>query len=51
MGVLKTSGYALGFQHYPQDLANVNERKIMFASYSEIPIFFASYLFLKFLQG
>ena len=28
--VLKTSGFALGFQHLPRDLANVNERKIMF---------------------
>ena len=27
---LKTSGFALGFQHFPQDLANVNEWKIMF---------------------
>ena len=28
--MLKTSGYALGIQHYPRDLANVNEWKIMF---------------------
>ena len=28
--VLKTSGFALGFQHFPRDLANVNEWKIMF---------------------
>ena len=27
---MKTSGFALGFQHFPQDLANVNEWKIMF---------------------
>ena len=27
---LKTSGFALGFQHFPRDLANVNEWKIMF---------------------
>ena len=27
---LKTEGFALGFQHFPQDLANVNEWKIMF---------------------
>ena len=29
-GRLKTSGYALGFQHFSRDLANVNEWKIMF---------------------
>ena len=28
--VLKTSGFALGFQHFPPYLANVNEWKIMF---------------------
>ena len=28
-GRLKTSGFALGFQHFPQDLANVDEWKIM----------------------
>ena len=28
--VLKTSGFALRFQHFPRDLANVNEWKIMF---------------------
>ena len=28
--MLKTSGFALGFQHLPRDLANVNEWKIMF---------------------
>ena len=27
---LKTSGFALGFQQFPRDLANVNEWKIMF---------------------
>ena len=26
----KTSGLALGFQHFPRDLAHVNEWKIMF---------------------
>ena len=31
--MLKTSGFALGFQHLPQDLANVNEWKIMFDPY------------------
>ena len=30
LGKLKTSGFALGFQHFPRDLANVNEWKIMF---------------------
>ena len=28
--MLKTSGFALSFQHLPRDLANVNESKIMF---------------------
>ena len=28
--MLKTSYFALGFQHFPRDLANVNEWKIMF---------------------
>ena len=28
--MLKTSRFALGFQHLPRDLANVNEWKIMF---------------------
>ena len=28
--VLKTSGFALGFQQFPWDLQNVNEWKIMF---------------------
>ena len=32
--MLKTSGFALGFQHLPQDLANVNEWKIIFDPYS-----------------
>ena len=31
--ILKTSGFALGFQHFPRDLANVNEWKIMFDPY------------------
>ena len=31
--MLKTSGFALGFQHLPRDLANVNEWKIMFNPY------------------
>ena len=29
-GRLKTSGFALDFQHFPRDLVNVNEWKIMF---------------------
>ena len=32
-GILKTSGFALGFQHLPRDLANVNEWKIRFDPY------------------
>ena len=28
--VLKTSGFALGYQHFPLDLANIIEWKIMF---------------------
>ena len=31
--MLKTEGVALGFQHSPRDLANVNEWKIMFDPY------------------
>ena len=37
--MLKTSGFALGFQHLPRDLANVNEWKIMFDTYIEAFIF------------
>ena len=33
--MLKTSGYAFGFQHLPRDLANVNEWKIMFDPYNK----------------
>ena len=32
--MLKTLGFAFGFQHLPWDLANVNEWKIMFDPYS-----------------
>ena len=32
-GMLKASGFALGFQHLPRDFANVNEWKIMFYLY------------------
>ena len=35
--VLKTSGFALGFQHLPRDLLNVNEWKIMFDPYIKYP--------------
>ena len=31
--MLKILGFALGFQHLPRDLANVNEWKIMFDPY------------------
>ena len=34
--MLKTSGFALGFQHLPRDRANVNEWKIMFDPYNKI---------------
>ena len=34
--MLKTSGFALGLQHLPRDLANVNEWKIKFDPYSLI---------------
>ena len=37
--MLKTSGFALGFQHLPRDLANVNEWKIMFDPYIEMTHF------------
>ena len=30
LGEVETSGFALGFQHFPRDLSNVNEWKIMF---------------------
>ena len=30
LGSVKTSGFALGFQHFPRDHANCNEWKIMF---------------------
>ena len=33
--MLKTLGFALGFQHLPRDLANVNEWKIMFDPYND----------------
>ena len=33
--MLKSLGYALGFERSPQDLANVNEWKIMFDPYIE----------------
>ena len=46
--VLKTSGFALGFQHLPRDLGNVNEWKIMFDPYivieEELP---ATYMYLQ----
>ena len=34
--MLKTSGFALGLQHLPRDLANVNEWKIMFDPYIQL---------------
>ena len=49
MGVLKTSGYALGFQHSPRDLANVNELKIMFDPYIEIVALTVTILYSVFL--
>ena len=33
--MLKTEGFALGFQHLPRDLANLNELKIMFDPYNQ----------------
>ena len=36
--MLKTLGFALGFQHLPRDLVNVNEWKIMFDPYSNAQI-------------
>ena len=36
--ILKTSGFALGFQHLPRDLANVNEWKIMVDPYIQVYI-------------
>ena len=45
--VLKTSGFSLGFQHLPQDLANVNKWKIMFDPILKplVFIFNAQYLY------
>ena len=40
-GVLRTSGYALGFQHFPRDLVNVNEWKVIFDPYIDDIIFFS----------
>ena len=37
-GRLKTSGFAPGFQHFPRDLGNVNEWKIMFDPFNKICI-------------
>ena len=37
--MLKTSGFALGFQHLPRAIANVNEWKIMFDPYNEKTLF------------
>ena len=36
--MLKTLGFALGFQHLSRDLANVNEWKIIFDPYIEDPL-------------
>ena len=36
--MLKTSGFAFGFQHLSRDLANVNEWKIMFDPYIIMPV-------------
>ena len=33
--ILKASDFALGFQHFLRDLANVNEWKIIFDSYNQ----------------
>ena len=42
--MLKTSGFALGFHHFPRNLAEVNEWKIMF--YSSIEKVCVIYFFL-----
>ena len=42
--MLKTSGFAFGVQHFPRDLANVNEWKIMFDPYIEKGYFLLSFL-------
>ena len=45
--VLKTSSFALGFQLFPWDLANVNDWKIMFdasADSSKVMILHADWL-------
>ena len=57
-GRLKTSGFALGFQHFPRDLANVNEWKIMFDPSNDInnrkcqiQFFMFSIIFYKSIQN
>ena len=37
--VVKTAAFGLGFQHLPQDLANINAWKTMFDPYSKIDFF------------
>ena len=37
--MLKSPGFALGFQHLPWDLANVNEWLIMFDPYNKVLAF------------
>ena len=46
--MLKTSGFALGFQHLPRDLANFKECKIMFDPNTKIILtfFYHTFLFL-----
>ena len=45
--MLKTTGFALRFQHLPRDHANVNEWKIMFDPYIETSQFLSNDLFTK----
>ena len=37
LGKVKTSGFALDFQHFPRDLADVNEWKVRFDPSSKRP--------------
>ena len=41
--MLKTLGFALGLQHLPRDLANVNEWKIMFDPYRKVQTYMHCY--------
>ena len=43
--MLKTATFALGFQHLPRDLANVNAWKAMFDPYIVLPLIIVHSIF------